>query len=200
MPIHWLSFCQRFKVMDPRFIPSDDPWQKAFTMSLVTERPIWTHIFITVLWQPVTLRCKQTDTRFRISQDICTVVHTSLGYCQLSYKLLVVSRLSFRMKQPLTAVVGQPDRRASVTRLRMALLRTCNSWSPLFTSTALTQYKLINACEIFVTDSFSATSNSVTARMFKTHINIPRHFDDPCACTRRSIIPQRCSSKRDVKN
>jgi hypothetical protein len=31
-------------VMDPRFIPSDNPWQKAFTMILVKGRPIWTHL------------------------------------------------------------------------------------------------------------------------------------------------------------
>jgi hypothetical protein len=32
-------------VMDQCFIPSDNPWQKAFTISLVMGEQIWTHIF-----------------------------------------------------------------------------------------------------------------------------------------------------------
>jgi hypothetical protein len=58
----------------------------------------------------------------------------------------------------------------------------------VFPSTALTPYKLINACEIFVTDSFSETRNSVTASMFKTHINVPRHFDDAPAHAREDVL------------
>jgi hypothetical protein len=42
MPFHWLSFCLRFKVLDPCFIPSDDPWQKSFTISLVTGESLTT--------------------------------------------------------------------------------------------------------------------------------------------------------------
>jgi hypothetical protein len=40
MPFHCQSFCLRFKGMDPRFIPSDDPLQKGFTIRLVIGQQI----------------------------------------------------------------------------------------------------------------------------------------------------------------
>lgn len=39
-------FCLQFKVMDPCFIPIDNLWQKAFTISLLMEEQIWTHTFL----------------------------------------------------------------------------------------------------------------------------------------------------------
>ena len=40
-----LIFGLRFKVMDLRFVPSDDLWQKTFTISLVMGQQIRTHLF-----------------------------------------------------------------------------------------------------------------------------------------------------------
>jgi hypothetical protein len=36
------AICLRFKAMDPCLIPTDDPWHKVFTISLVTGEQIWT--------------------------------------------------------------------------------------------------------------------------------------------------------------
>ena len=44
MPFHWL-FCLPFKVIDPCFIPGDNAWQKAFTISKSEPTS-----FRTVLW------------------------------------------------------------------------------------------------------------------------------------------------------
>ena len=43
--VYWMSFCLRLKMMDPCFIPSGDPWQRAFTISLITGEQILTHFF-----------------------------------------------------------------------------------------------------------------------------------------------------------
>ena len=45
MPFHWLSFRLQSKVMDPFFIPIDNPWQKAFTIIPAMGEQIWTNLF-----------------------------------------------------------------------------------------------------------------------------------------------------------
>jgi len=68
-----------------------------------------------------------------------------------------------------------------VTELQLASLRTCTQWLTTFITTIDTVH-IFNYLRVFVTDSFCATGNSLTACGLK-HITIPCYFDDPlCMC------------------
>jgi hypothetical protein len=53
---------------------------------------------------------------------------------------------------------------------------------------------------MFITNSFSATRNTVTTHCLKHTSPYHAILTTSCACTKKWIVPQPCSSKHDTKN
>jgi hypothetical protein len=80
MLFHWL-FCLFFKITEPGFITSDDPWQKV-SISPTRGKEIWTHLLLQL--GTGQLCCMEHNAHnFETSQDINTVLPNPLN-CKLS--------------------------------------------------------------------------------------------------------------------
>jgi hypothetical protein len=85
-----------------------------------------------------------------------------------------------------------PARERHVTELRLAFLRTCNLWSPMTNSAfinSIVSVYIFNRLWMFVTDSFSATRNSITACCFKCTSPHYTILTTPYACVKKQIVP-----------
>ena len=130
-----------FKVMDPCFNSSDDPWQAAFTITVLTEQQIWTHLFPHsfmvvgwAAWNPkstnIWILCGIKNVTDTLPLDTDSLVESLLVVMSV-FSNVFISILKQRLSD-----CCWPARATRVTQPRLAFLRTCNSWSP--TSCAFT--------------------------------------------------------------
>ena len=130
-PFQWMSFCPWFQVMDPCFIPSDDPLHKDVTISLIIIQQIWTHFFPHSLVMVRLCSSQQEQIiKYPKASKILFTVPLDTERSNASF-LLVVIHWSFQMSSLacwsnvwVTALVVQPEQSAS-TKLCLAFLRTC---------------------------------------------------------------------------
>jgi hypothetical protein len=105
--------------------------------------------------------------------------------------LVVIHQFISVLQQRRSDCCCWPARVRRVTELRLAFLRTRNSWS-LMTNSAfinsIVSIYIFYHLWVFVTDSFSATKNSVTAGYFKR--TSPHHaiLMTSCACATKLIV------------
>ena len=139
---------------------------------------------------------------------INNVVHPSLWYCELNPKpggwnrLVISNEFIITLKQCPSSCCHWPAIAIHINELCLAFLRTCESWNPTTKSAFIntTKFNIFYHFWMFITESFSATRNSITARCLKSHITIPHHFGNPCAIERQHIVLHQCSSMQEIQN
>jgi len=152
---------------------------------------------------------KATSIHFFIPQGISNVVPTSPGFWKLRCKLYGCNLLA--VSNAFISTLNQsgrdshcwPARTMRLSELCLAFLTTCNLWSLMTTSAVINNTDttcILTAYEWSLLSPSLPQKIRLTNPLFKTHITIPCHLDNPCARARKCFVPQCCSSQLDIRN
>jgi hypothetical protein len=108
-------FYLRFKVVDPYLLPSDDPWRKAFTISILKEEQIWTHFFphSFVRQSAISRGTKQKHTfEYPKASIMLLTLHLDTESSVPSSLVVSVGRVEWvHQYAGATPIIGRPERR-----------------------------------------------------------------------------------------
>ena len=125
-------------------------------------------------------------------------VYTSLGYWDSNFKLyarnpsVILNEFNRTLKQHSSDCCCWLAGATCITEIRLAFLRTHSLWSPVTDSTDIVY---IYNWWLLLTDSFSATRNSLSSHCLKYTSPYHAILMTPSICARKCIFPWHCSNK-----